>query len=60
MTLQEQAEIENANCVQSKLSVVSQGKNPEGSFTFTHMLYIAWNPKGDGSRESVDVPQTGR
>ena len=46
VTLQEQAEIENANCVQSKLSVTSQGKNPKESFTFTHLLYIAWPDHG--------------
>jgi len=46
VTLQEQTSLEDANCVQSKLSVVSQGENPAGSFTFTHMLYTAWPDHG--------------
>lgn len=46
VTLQEQTEIEDINCIQSKLSFVSQGKNPTESFTFTHMLYTAWPDHG--------------
>ncbi|KAH0837902.1 protein-tyrosine phosphatase-like protein [Lanmaoa asiatica] len=46
VTLQEQTFIEDANCIQSKLSFVSQGENPDKSFTFTHMLYTAWPDHG--------------
>lgn len=46
VTLQEQETIEDANCIQSKLLFVSQGRNPSESFTFTHMLYTAWPDHG--------------
>ncbi|KAF8433471.1 protein-tyrosine phosphatase-like protein [Boletus edulis BED1] len=46
VTLEEQTTIEEANCMRSKLSVVPQGENTTASFTFTHMLYIAWPDHG--------------
>jgi len=46
VTLVEQTSIEDANCIQSKLSFTSQGENPSGPFVFTHMLYIAWPDHG--------------
>lgn len=46
VTLEEQTSIEDANCIQSKLSFVSQGANPSGPFHFTHMLYTAWPDHG--------------
>lgn len=46
VTLEEQKSIEDANCIQSKLSVIPQGGDPSASFVFTHMLYIAWPDHG--------------
>lgn len=46
VTLLEQTEIEDANCIQSKLSFVSQGAKPAQPITFTHMLYTMWPDHG--------------
>lgn len=46
VTLEEQTLIEDANCIQSELSFVPQGKNPVEPFTFTHMLYTTWPDHG--------------
>ncbi|KAF8559895.1 phosphatases II [Imleria badia] len=48
VTLEDQTTIEDINCIQSKLSFVSQGEhqNPSGSVTFNHMLYTAWPDHG--------------
>lgn len=46
VTLKEQDTIEDANCIQSKVSIVSQGRSPTESLIFTHMLYTAWPDHG--------------
>ncbi|KAG8219379.1 protein-tyrosine phosphatase-like protein [Butyriboletus roseoflavus] len=46
VTLVEQTEVEDANCIQSKLSFVPQGANPGQPITFTHMLYTTWPDHG--------------
>ncbi|KAG9313932.1 protein-tyrosine phosphatase-like protein [Chiua virens] len=46
VTLEEQTSIEDANCVQSKLSFVPQGNTSAPPVVFTHMLYTAWPDHG--------------
>ncbi|KAF8846014.1 phosphatases II [Paxillus ammoniavirescens] len=46
VTLQEQNYIDEANCVQSKVSIISEGEEAREPVVFTHMLYVAWPDHG--------------
>ncbi|KIK91107.1 hypothetical protein PAXRUDRAFT_831122 [Paxillus rubicundulus Ve08.2h10] len=43
---EEQKYINEANCFQTKVSVISEGEEPREPVVFTHMLYVAWPDHG--------------
>lgn len=46
VAIQEQNYIEDAYCVQTKVSVISEGEETKEPVVFTHMLYVAWPDHG--------------
>ncbi|KAG6334134.1 hypothetical protein ID866_4957 [Astraeus odoratus] len=51
VTLLEQKSIKEANCLQSKVSIVPQVVSPGEPIVFTHLLYLGWPDHGVPEKE---------